>query len=80
KEEISEIRQAFDPGWYGQPTTKQSRVLKEYGLSYQHGAKHGKIYSNKNPNIKTITSSTPSDVNTGKNIAKQIIGLLKKTA
>lgn len=78
KEEISEIRQAFDPGWYGQPTTKQSRILKEYGFSYQHGAKHGQVYSIKNPKIKTITSSTPSDVNTGRNIAKQIVGLLKK--
>lgn len=80
KEEISEIRQAFDPGWYGQPTTKQLRVLKEYGFSYMLGGKHGKIYSIKNPNIKTITPSTPSDVNTGKNIAKDVINLLRKTA
>ncbi len=79
KEEILEIRRAFDPGWYGQPTTKQSRILKEYGFSYQHEGKHGQIYSIKNPKIKTITSSTPSDVNTGKNIAKQIVSLLKKT-
>ena len=78
KEEISEIRRVFDSGWYGQPTTKQSRVLKEYGFSYQHGGKHGQIYSNKNPKIKTITSSTPSDVNAGRNIAKQIVSLLKK--
>lgn len=78
KEEISEIRQAFDPGWYGQPTTKQSRILKEYGFSYQHGGKHGQIYSMKHPKIKTITSSTPSDVNTGKNVAKQIVDLLKR--
>lgn len=77
KEEISEIRQAFDPGWYGQPTTKQSRVLKEYGFSYQHGGKHGQIYSTKNPNVKMITSSTPSDVNAGKNVARQIVSLLK---
>ncbi len=78
KEEVSEIRQAFDSGWYGQPTTKQSRILKEYGFEYQHGGKHGQIYSTKNPKIKTITSSTPSDINTGKNIARQIVGLLKR--
>ncbi len=78
EEEVSEIRQAFDPGWYGQPTTKQSRILKEYGFSYQHGGKHGQIYLTKNPKIKTITSSTPSDVNAGKNVARQIVGLLKR--
>lgn len=78
KEEISEIRQAFDSGWYGQPTTKQSRILREYGFSYQHGGKHGQIYSVKNPKMKTITSSTPSDVNAGKNVARQIMGLLKR--
>lgn len=78
KEEVSEIRQAFDSGWYGQPTTKQSRILKEYGFSYQHGGKHGQIYSTKNQKIKTITSSTPSDVNTGKNVARQIVSLLKR--
>ncbi len=78
KEEISEIRRAFDSGWYGQPTTKQSRVLNEYGFSYQHGGKHGQIYSTKNPKIKTITSSTPSDVNAGKNVARQIVSLLKR--
>lgn len=80
KEEISEIRRAFDPGWYGKPDSKQSRILKEYGLSYRYGAKHGQIYSNKNPDIRIIASSTPSDVNTGKNVARQIVSLLKKTA
>lgn len=78
KEEISEIRRVFDSGWYGQPTTQQTRILKEYGFSYQHGGKHGQIYSVKFPKIKTITSSTPSDVNTGKNISRQIVGLLKR--
>ena len=78
KEEIFEIRRAFDPGWYGQPTTKQSSILKEYGFSYQHGGKHGQIYSIKNPNVKTITSSTPSDVNSGKDVARQIVGLLRR--
>ena len=53
KEEISEIRRVFDPGWYGRPTTQQSKILKEYGLSFQHGAKHGEIYSTKSPKIKT---------------------------
>lgn len=78
KKEIFEIRRVFDPGWYGKPDPKQSRILKEYGLSYQHGAKHGQIYSIKNPNIKLITSSTPSDVNTGKNVARDLINAVKK--
>ena len=78
KEEISEIRRAFDPGWTGAPDTKQSRILKEYGFAYTPKSAHGEIYSNKNPNIKIITSSTPSDVNTGKNVARQIISRLKK--
>ena len=77
KEEIYKIQGAFKPGWDGKPDSKQSRILKEYGLSYQHGANHGQIYFNKNPNIKIITSSTPSDVNTGKNVARQIVSLLK---
>lgn len=78
KKEISEIRRAFDPGWSGKPNPQQTRILKEHGLSYQHGAKHGQIYSTEYPKRKTITSSTPSDVNTGKNVARQIVGLLKK--
>ncbi|MDP2672740.1 MAG: hypothetical protein Q8O84_02925 [Nanoarchaeota archaeon] len=78
KKEISEIRRVFDPGWTGAPDTKQSRVLKEYGFSYRRGAKHGQIYSNKNPDIRIITPSTPSDVNTGKIVARQIVSLLKK--
>ncbi|MEK6844994.1 MAG: hypothetical protein AABX44_01940 [Nanoarchaeota archaeon] len=78
KEEISNIKKVFDPGWSGKPDSKQSRILNEYGLSYQHGAKHGQIYSIKNPNIKLITSSTPSDVNTGKNVARDLINAVKK--
>jgi len=29
KEEISDIRRAFDPGWTGAPDTKQSKILRE---------------------------------------------------
>src|SRR3989344_2991086 len=77
KEEISEIRRAFDPGWTGAPDTKQSRILKEYGFAYAPKSGHGEIYPNKNQNIKIISSSTPSDVNAGKNVARQIVSLLK---
>ena len=77
KEEISDIRRAFDPGWTGAPDTKQSRILKEYGFAYAPKSGHGEIYYNKNPNIKIMTSSTPSDVNAGKNVARQIVSLLK---
>ena len=77
KEEISDIRRAFDPGWTGAPDTKQSKILREYGFAYIPKSGHGEIYSKKNPNIKMITSSTPSDVNTGKNVARQMVSLLK---
>ena len=77
KEEIYKIQGAFKPGWDGKPDSKQSRILKEYGFAYAPKSGHGEIYSNKNPNIKIITSSTPSDVNTGKNVARQIVSLLK---
>ena len=77
KEEISDIRRAFDPGWTGAPETKQSKILREYGFAYIPKSGHGEIYSKKNPNIKMITSSTPSDVNAGKNVARQIVSLLK---
>ena len=79
KEEISEIRRAFDSGWAGTPNIKQSRVLKEYGFAYIPKSGHGEIYSKKNPNIRILASSTPSDVNAGKNVARQIVSLLKKT-
>jgi len=78
KQEISEIRRVFDPGWAGAPDTKQSRILKEYGFAYTSKSGHGEIYSKKNPNIIITTSSTPSDVNAGKNVARQIISRLKR--
>ena len=78
KEEISDIRRAFDPGWHGNPDAHQSKILKEYDFAYAPKSGHGEIYYNKNPHIRIITSSTPSDVNAGKNVARQIVSLLKR--
>ncbi|MBI2003944.1 hypothetical protein HYS72_00580 [Candidatus Pacearchaeota archaeon] len=79
KKEIYEIRRAFDPGWYGKPDAHQSKILKEHGFAYAPKPGHGEIYSKNNPNIRILASSTPSDVNAGKNVARQIVSLLKKS-
>lgn len=78
KEEKKDIRRAFDSGWYGRPNRAQSKVLKNFGLAYKSGSGHGKIYSIDNPKNNMGISSTPSDTNAGKNIARDLFRLIKK--
>ena len=78
KKEKEKIRRAFDPGWVGKLNNAQSKILKEFNFAYKPGRKHGRIYSISNPKNYITVSSTPSDVNTGKNIAKDLLNLIKK--
>ena len=76
KDEKQEIRNAFNGGWSGSPTTEQGRVLRKYGFDYASGPGHGEIYSTEFSGIKAKTSSSPSDVNAGKNVGRDVINLV----
>ncbi|MEK6831010.1 MAG: hypothetical protein AABX77_03185 [Nanoarchaeota archaeon] len=79
REEREEIKNAFSVGWNTDFNGAQRGILRKYDLWYGNLAGgHLAIYPTNNENLRVITSSTPSDVRTGRNTASQIIRLLKK--
>jgi len=57
----------------GKPDKRQREILRKYGMSFEEGGKHGKIYLAEDPDRYIAVSSTPSCGNTGKNIARDIV-------
>ena len=79
KEEREEIKNAFSVGWRTDFNGAQKGILRKYGLWYEKTAgDHLAVYPLYNENLRTITSSTPSDFRTGINAASQIINLIRK--
>lgn len=77
-EERNEIQSAFNPGWYGEPDQQQGKILSKYDLAFIKKSGHGEIHANRNPNLSVSVSSTPSDINAGKNVGRDITRLVIK--
>lgn len=75
-DEKNRILNAFKGGWKNNPNSKQKEILRDYRLDYEHGTKHGRIYSPDRKHIVT-TSSTTADRNTGRIIGKEIIRMIE---
>jgi len=73
----TEIRNAFKPGWKGKPSTEQNRILRKYGLGFEVGGRHGRIYSEARPELFRETSLSPSDINAGRQVGKDVIKIIK---
>jgi len=67
-----ELRMAFG-SWDGNMTKRQKTALDVQGLVYTPGNPHGKIYQPGKEDQFVVVSGTPSDVNAGFSIARQII-------
>ncbi len=73
-----QYKQAFKIGfrdWKGKPSPNQYKLLARYGLEYVSGnsGSYGQIRKKGNPKEAIRVSNTPSDINAGKAIAKDII-------
>jgi len=71
------IRSAFKGGWKGIPDKSQQRVLNQYNLEHTKTNNYGRIRFIGDPDNFVTTSNTPSDVNAGKNIGRDVIRLIE---
>lgn len=73
------IRSAFKGGWKGTPDKSQQRVLNQYNLEHIKTNNYGRIRFIGKPDNFVTTSNTPSDVNAGKNIGRDVIRLINNS-
>jgi len=80
KREREEIKNAFRTGWKRDFNAAQKKTLERYDLgSRKTKASHLEVYSLKDNELKTTTSSTPSDYRVGLNFTKKLFRLLEKS-
>ena len=72
-----DISNAFKGGWKGVPDKNQKRILNQYNLEHIKTNNYGRIRFIGNPDDFVTTSNTPSDVNAGKNIGRDVIRLIE---
>lgn len=80
EDEKKRIMITFRSGWKNAPNSHQREVLSHYNLDYKirRGSTHGEIYSIPNPHFNIITSVSPSDINAGRAIARDLIHMLER--
>ncbi|GEM_PF-5605744 len=66
--------------WQGKPNSNQYKLLAKYSLEYVSGnaGSYGQIRKKENPKEAIRVSNTPSDINAGKAIARDIVKYLVK--
>lgn len=74
-----DISNAFKGGWKGVPDKNQKRILNQYNLEHIKTNNYGRIRFIGNPDNFVTASNTPSDVNAGKNIGRDVIRLIENT-
>ena len=79
EDEKRRIMTAFRGRWKNSPDSHQREVLSHYNLGYrQTRSNHGEIYSLPDPHFNITTSGTPSDINAGRAIARDLIHMLER--
>lgn len=80
KDQKEEIKHAFEPGWKKDFNGVQRDIIGKYGFSYgKTKGGHLEVYSSRDKELKTITSSTPSDWRTGRNFSSVLIKLIQES-
>jgi hypothetical protein len=76
--EKSRIIRVFGRGWKNRPNTEQAEVLRNYDLVFEPGGKHPKIRYSKDSSYFIQVSLSPSDINAGKAIGRDIVKLIEE--
>jgi len=79
KKELERIKKSFRD-WKGHIDKRQRAVLIEYNLGHEKtGRDHVEIYSLRDKHNRYVTSATPSDYRTGRNLAANIIKIIERS-
>ena len=72
--EKREIKNAFR-GWDGKPTREQLEVIGKYGITYEHGSNHGKLWIG--PYSRPVSLTPSHEASSG--ITRDIVNLIHES-